>query len=236
MVELDRDGQFLDRFWTTSSSQTTPTPGKLDPRAAALVRRMQALAATPPPTSAARERVRSRLEPPTSNAPHQEESPMTLTMDLLQPVPIRPNGHLRSTQARNLTRFASSHRAISGSPLSLTAALILLTLAAAFEAIRSGEGNPNDGAKIPAGFAPATPSPSASPRLRACSMSADTSSTSSAPGPVRPPSSSSTGLTRQTCTGAISRAAFAQDTRVCVYDRASQGKAGERPWAQPRIA
>src|SRR5690349_17032707 len=60
MVELDRDGQFLDRFWDDLVVSDDANPGKLDPRAAALVRRMQALAATPPPTSAARERVRLR--------------------------------------------------------------------------------------------------------------------------------------------------------------------------------
>jgi len=229
MVELDRDGQFLDRFWDDLVVSDDANPGKLDPRAAALVRRMQALAATPPPTSAARERVRSRLNLPTSNAPHQEESPMTLTMDLLQPVPIRPNGHLRSTRARNLTpirKLSSSHQWVAAL---LTAALILLTLAAAFEAIRSGEGNPNDGAKIPAGFAPATPSPSASPTTEGLFDVGGHKLYIKCTGTGSPTLVFLNRLDETNLYWGDIPGAFAQDTRVCVYDRANQGKSGRAP-------
>jgi pimeloyl-ACP methyl ester carboxylesterase len=229
MVELDRDGQFLDRFWDDLVVSDDANPGKLDPRAAALVRRMQALAATPPPTSAARERVRLRLNLPTSNSPQQQESPMTQTMDLLQPVPSRPNGHFPSTRARSLTpirKRSSRHQWIAAL---LTAALILLTFAAAFEAIHSGDGNPNDGAKIPAGFAPATPSPSSSPTTEGLFDVGGHKLYIKCTGTGSPTLVFLNRLDETNLYWGDIPSSFAQDTRVCVYDRANQGRSGHAP-------
>jgi pimeloyl-ACP methyl ester carboxylesterase len=229
MVELNHNDRVLDRFWDELVTPGETDPGDLDPRAAALVRRMQALAATPPPTSAARERVRNRLNLPASEAPHQKESPMTITMDLLQPVPMLPNGHRRSTRARTLAPVrtrASSHQWVAAL---LTAALILLTLATAFEAIQSGGSGPNDGGKIPAAIAPATPSPSDSTVIDGLFDVGGHKLYIRCTGSGSPTLVFLNRLDQALAYWGEIPDAFTKKARVCVYDRTNTGKSGRAP-------
>jgi pimeloyl-ACP methyl ester carboxylesterase len=229
MVEFDRDGRSLDRFWDDLVTPGEANPGELDPGTAALVRRMHALAATPPPTPTARERVRGRLNLPVTDVQSQEESPMTITMDLLQPVPIRPNGHYRTVQPRILAPVrarASSHQWVAAL---LTAALVLLTLAIAFGAIRSGGSGPNESGKIPAAIAPATPSPSDSPTTEGLFDVGGHKLYIKCTGSGSPTLVFLNRLDQTTAYWGEIPNAFTRQARVCVYDRANTGKSGRSP-------
>ena len=229
MVELDRDGRSLDRFWDNLVVSDDVDPGEIDPRAAALVRRLHALAATPPPTPAARERVRSRLNLPVMDVQRQEESPMTITMDLLQPVPIRPNGQYRTVQPRTLAPVRGPLKSNKWAAGLLTAALVLLTLAIAFEAMRSGGSSPNEGGKIPAAIAPSTPSPSDSTMVEGLFDVGGHKLYLKCTGSGSPTLVFLNRLDQTIAYWGEIPNALTQQARVCVYDRANTGKSERSP-------
>ena len=154
---------------------------------------------------------------------------MATTMKLLQPQPLYPNGrnHHRPLSILEPARLISPRRHITA--LLLSAALILITLGFAWTALRTGNSDPADNGLIPAPVASPSPSQEATPSVDGLFDVGGHKLYIRCIGTGSPTLVFLNRLDQWTGYWGDIPADLAGGARVCVYDRANQGKSGHAP-------
>jgi len=222
MVDIDRFDEALDRFWDDLTASNEPDTNDLDSETIALVRRMQALAAVPIPTSA-RERVRSHLNLTSAESTNTKEFSMSTTLELLHPIPLVPNGH-RRVFPRPVPRAHLAPAVYHRLAFAISMALILAAVGVIFRSALPWSTDQNGPDGIPAAIAPATPSPAATPSIEGTFDVDGHTMFISCTGAGSPTLVFLNEMDKASVSWGDIPSAFSSDHRVCVYDRAGVGK------------